>query len=401
MIERAISAFQSIYQRRPTAAALAPGRVEILGNHTDYNGGAVLAAAIDRHICMVGAPNDGRRVRVYSLDFKQTLEFELPDGSAAPPSLGVDWGDLIGAALYCLRRENVPTVVFDAVVLGNIPIAAGLSSSAALTVSTAKLAEQLVCKQAPGDMPAAALTLHKLAQLMQQAEHVGLGVRCGLLDPFTSIHGKQGALLVLDSALGSGTTVPLAQKQEATPAIVIVDSRTPRSLSASRYNERRRECERAFEQLVLTLPHPPAHLCQISLELFGRVEHALEPVLRRRARHVIGEHARVLQAVAALLGGNVARLGALMRESHSSSRVNFENSTERLDLICEVADEQRACLGSRLTGAGWGGCTLHLVQRDAADEFTEFVVREVLERSGATVEAYVTQASDGARAFAL
>ncbi len=402
-VDRAVAAFRQAFGDAPTCAGVAPGRVEVLGNHTDYNGGLVLAAAIDRTIVVVGRESAQPQIRIVALDCAERAEFGLAEllardtPATSLPTAGQYWADLMRGSLRALYDARVSVLPFDAVLTGSIPIGAGLSSSAALTVATAMLQRGLQAiaagRGAPMSRGVADLSLIDLARAMQQAEHLAVGVRCGLLDPFASLHGRQDALLVLDSAAATGQAVSFGGQA---PALVVIDSKQSRALGQTAYNDRRDECERAAAQVSIALGRPVPHLCSVTPGELAQAEPLLDDDVCRRARHVISEQARVREAIEAVQAGDAARLGALMRASQLSSMRDFDNSTDRLDLICRIADAQPECDGGRLCGAGWGGCTIHLVAPDAAAAFAQRVASAVETASSAPVEAHVLRASDGA-----
>ncbi|MCK4341460.1 MAG: galactokinase [Phycisphaerae bacterium] len=368
----------------PAACGIAPGRVEILGNHTDYNGGCVLTAAIDRHVVAVGRSIDENAVRAQSLNFDTPAEFRLDELSPEP---GGNWGDYVKSVFAALRWAGVPVGGVEFVVASDVPVGAGLGSSAALEAAVAMLVLQLYPHL---------IETPELAALLQRGEHEFAGVRCGLLDQFSSLHGRSDGVIFLDCASCHYEVFSLGPRP---PAIVICDSRVRRQLRRDApYNVRRRECEAARQQFSRLLGRELSGLCDVSSADLRNVGHDVPEPLLSRAWHVIGEHERVIAARDHLRAGEVHRLGALMIESHKSSRTRFENSCAALDRLCEAAAHQSGYLGGRLCGAGWGGCTVNLVELDAVEAFLGGMRRSREPRpDDPPPEIYVCHASDGAR----
>ena len=353
-----------------SVSGYAPGRVELLGNHTDYNRGLVLAAAIDRGITISGAPRGDGVITLHSAFLESRVEIlpgerrPLPDRSWANYPLGV-------IQHFELAGHRIGG--FDASITSDIPAGAGLSSSAALEVATAQFL----------------MVLHEIrlepiavATLCQRAENEFVGVPSGLLDQATSVFGRKEHLVHFDFQTNDITAIPFP----ADLALVIANTAAQRQLAASEYNTRREECVAAAKALGVP------SLREISSAQLEASRDAMDPVLYRRASHIVGENERVGQAVAALKLGDAASLGALMNASHESSRTNFENSTPELDRLVETARDLPGVLGSRLTGGGFGGSTVTLAQAAAAEQ----VARE-LERHSPL--AFVCHAADGAAAY--
>jgi len=382
--DEARAAFQGVFGGTARACGIGPGRVELLGNHTDYNGGRVLTAAIDRAVVVAGGPRAGRRARVHSLVMGETAEFDLAQPQPHPTST---WVHYVQGVVAALRDNGADVPAFDALVAGNLPLESGLSSSAALATATAMFAGALCSWDAE---PA------RLAGMLQRAENEFVGVRCGILDPFSSLAGRADAVICLDCATLDCQWLPLGERA---PVIVLCDSGTPRSLAAAAYNQRRAECEQAAGMLADLLGRSVRHLCEVLPEELDAVASRLPAPLDRRARHVITENARVEVARAALQTGQAAELGRLMIASHASSRADFENSTDRLDRLQQAALGVPGCLGSRLCGAGWGGSTVSLVLPDAVERFAAAIEEMWRAEEGvATPPAVlVCRASAGAR----
>ena len=285
MTDEAVAAFRRVFGAAAEACGIGPGRVELLGNHTDYNGGCVLTAAIDRQVVVAGRRRSGRTVTVHSVAMNQTAAFDLGRPGRTPDA---PWLIYVQAVVRALAEAGAAVPAFEAVITSDLPVGSGLSSSAALECATARLIE---CFTRIG------LDSTALARLLQRAENEFVGVRCGILDQFSSLHGRAGTAIFLDCAALEYEHVPLGERA---PSIVLCDSHTPRSLADGRYNERRSECEQAVALLSEALGRPVEMLCQVSLAEFETVASALPDVPAKRARHVIEEHDRVLRARDAL-----------------------------------------------------------------------------------------------------
>jgi len=388
LIQRAAHAFSLQFGGPPDACGVAPGRVEILGNHTDYNGGGVLTAAIDRYVVAVGRAIDEPVVRALSLDIPAPVEFRLDELSRES---GGSWGDYVRCAFAALRWVDAPVGGAEIIVTGDVPAAAGLSSSAALEAAAAMLVLQLY------PHPIEPL---KLAATLQRGEHEVVGVQCGMLDQFSSLHGRSDCVLFLDCASNEHEALSLGP---CPPAIVLCDSNVRRQLRRDApYNVRRRECEEARQHLSRLLGRKLSGLCEVSSAELRAVQRDVPEPLLSRARHIIGEHERVIVARDYLRAGEAEHLGALMIESHKSSRMHFENSCPALDRLCERAAGQPGHLGGRLCGAGWGGCTVNLVASDAVESFIEGMRRTRGASPGdPPPEIHLCHATDGAQGWRL
>ena len=349
------------------ASAYAPGRVELLGNHTDYNNGVVLAAAIDRGLTVAGIGRTDNLVILSSRNAGRQTHLSLGD---LAPQIEERWANYPLGVIQQFLRADFAITGFEAEISGDLPAGAGLSSSAALEVATAGLLMKL------NELRLAPL---EVAKLCQRAENDFVGVRSGLLDQVTSVFGQAEHLIYFD--FQTEEIRALAMPQGC--AFVIAETGTKHDLLQSFYNQRREECAAAADALgVESLREvTPEHL-----ELGGD---SLDPVLRRRAAHIVGENDRVWRALAALEKGDAVALGGLMNASHESSRVNFENSSPELDALVERARALPGVLGSRLTGGGFGGGTVSLVRQEAAEE-----VAAALKPHGR--EAFVCRPADGA-----
>ncbi|RUL88997.1 galactokinase [Tautonia sociabilis] len=401
--DRARAAFLSRFGAEATCVGIAPGRVELLGNHTDYNNGLVLAAAIDRLTAVAGRPAGGREAWLYSEPFDDLYGF--PIDAPGPEPTG-SWGRYVrGVCLAMADRLGPIRSGFEAAVAGDVPLEAGLSSSASLEAAVALfLLGAGLLGQEQEEAAVEVDDRMALAHTLRKAENQYVGVASGLLDQFCALFGKTDHALMLDCASFTFERLPLG---EPAPAIVVCDSRTSRKLADGMYNRRREECDRIVSYFR---EHPPASsrsdpyrppppvesLRDVTLEDLNAYRERLDPVGFRRARHVLTENDRVRQGVEALRRGDVVELGRLMSASHASSRDDFENSSKALDVLIESAEAAPGFLGGKLSGAGWAGCTVNLVRADRAEEFAAAVVRDYSRRTGAEARAYVCRAADGA-----
>jgi galactokinase len=378
LIERA---FQKLYGNSPEVVVRAPGRVNLIGEHTDYNDGFVLPAAIDRAIQFAGRRRNDRTVRVHSLDFQAASEFSLDDIRRDESQR---WSNYLRGVTRFLQEDGHALVGADLVFGGEVPREAGLSSSAAFEVGATVFWQRL-----------AGLTLDPVyvVKLSRRAENEFVGVPCGIMDQFISALGKRDHALFLDCRDLTYRHVPL----RADVKIVVCNSGVKRALARSEYEVRLKQCRQAVTQLG-TAGLAVTSLRDVESEDLETAREALSEILLRRARHVVSENERVLEAVRVLEQGDVERFGELMNASHVSLRDDYEVSSKELDTLVELAWKQPGCLGARMTGAGFGGCTVNLVRAEAAEDFAE-AVRSGYEQSlGLKGEVYVCQASDGALA---
>lgn len=362
----------------------APGRVNLIGEHTDYNDGFVLPAAIDRDVILAARARADRRVRVYSLDYRERVEFSLDDIAY---DLDHPWSNYLRGTLSILAAKGFPVAGMDVVVAGEVPQGAGLSSSAALETATAVAARVLGGFTLDGP---------ELALACQAAENKFVGVNCGIMDQFASTLGTARNALFIDCRSYEYELVPVP----AGYRIVICDSGVRRGLKDSEYNLRRAQCEEAARLLRADRPGIKA-LRDVTPEELASLRSKLPPEIGRRATHVVSENARVLKSVAALRAGRVTEFGRLMADSHASLRDLFEVSCPELDALVEVALGLPGVLGARMTGGGFGGCTVNLVREDLVDDFARTLLAEYRGRvspARLSVEprVYVCRAEDGA-----
>jgi galactokinase len=376
--------FKKEFNEEPQLIARAPGRVNLLGEHVDYNDGLVLPAAIDREVQLAASLTDGQRVNLYAIDLDERITFSL---ETLDEKVDVNGKPLPGWALYpaavawALQEVGLQVGGIRAVYSSDIPIGAGLSSSAAVEVGFGAL------WQALGGWEIDRLTL---AKLCQRAENVYVGLSCGLMDQFASANGIAGHALCFDTRSLKWETAPLPQGT----GLIIADSSVRRALTSSAYNQRRAECEQAVESLKHWMPGIQS-LRDVSTTEFAAYSFYLPPVVRRRAEHVVKEIARVQSALSALRREDTRAFGALMYSGHASLRDLYEVSTPELDTLVEITRQLPGCFGSRLTGAGFGGCTISLVEEAKAPEFIQGLKDRYQQETGRQAQVYSCKASDG------
>jgi len=385
-----LKAFQERFSQKPQLAARAPGRVNLLGEHVDYNEGLVLPAAIDRAVRVAAGPQSGGQVTLVALDLGKEVTLDLAqidqklDGRGHPLP---GWALYPAGVAWALGGAGFEVTGLQAVFTSDVPIGAGLSSSAAVEVAFA------VAWQALSGGPQDKM---ELARLCQRAENAYVGVNCGLMDQFASACGVQEHALYLDVRSLEWQPYPLPPNT----VIVIANSGVRRSLASSAYNERRAACEQAVELLRQYLPNIHS-LRDVSTQEFAAFGYYLPQPIRRRAEHVVKEIARVQSAVHALERGDAQVFGALMYAGHNSLRDLYEVSVPELDLLVRIARGLPGCFGARLTGAGFGGCTVNLVDEAAAPAFVDALSGVYLEQSGQQAQVYLCRASPGAELIEL
>ena len=357
-IEAARSAFAREFGRSPERVALAPGRVNLIGEHTDYNEGWAVPCAIDRQAMVLAAPRSDRQVRVRAWDIAESGEFP----SDAPRRQGT-WLDYVGGIFFALAEEGFDCRGFDLGITSRVPTRAGLSSSAALGVAlAAALDGGLDLGLSPLDW----------ARIAHRGENVFVGVRCGILDPFASALGQPGHALKLDCRSEEFELVPFAGRELA---ILLVHSGVERRVASGAYSQRVGECARALQMAreAGVASRSARSLRDLELADLPGLEAALDPVSFRRVRHVLSENVRVEEFCRALEAGDLDALGVSLRAAQGSLRDDYAVSTPEIDWLCELGDECEGVVGSRLTGAGLGGFTLHLVFPDQMAMATESI----------------------------
>jgi galactokinase len=385
LVDHITNVFREKFGRAPTHLARAPGRVNLLGEHVDYNDGFVLPAAIDRVTYLAFSPTDSDQITLVAVDFEQQASFSpqtIPtktqtDGSALP-----EWTQYPAGVMWALRENQLETPGMNAVYSSDVPRGSGLSSSASV---------EMVFMIAWQTLGRWALPAMQRALLGQKAENQYVGVNCGIMDQFASACGVENNLLLLDCRALEWKTIPLPENI----SIVIADTRVRRKLTSGEYNKRRAACEDAVRLLKEDLPDIQS-LRDVSVEDFNRLAGNLPEVVSKRARHVVEEIERSKQAEALLEAVNILRFGELMNECHISLRDLYEVSCPELDIMTRVAQSLEGCYGARLTGAGFGGCTVNLVEREKAEQFSQQLAKGYEVETGYPPEIYITRASRGA-----
>lgn len=383
MKKRLIKEFTDIFEVPGEALFFSPGRVNLIGEHTDYNGGMVFPCAITFGTYAVVSKRTDSCMRLFSNNFKekgiidvalQTLHYDKKD----------DWANYVKGVLYFLQQEGfeIPCGL-NILIEGNIPNGAGLSSSASLEVLTGTILKETF------QLPISKLDIIKLSQ---KAENQFVGMNCGIMDQFIIGMGKKDHAIALDTGTLEYTYAPVQLKQAS---IIIMNTNKQRGLTDSKYNERRAECEHALSQIQTVVKIK--NLCDLKETEFEKVQHVItSPVERKRARHAVLENIRVKKAIAALEKNDIEEFGALMNASHISLRDDYEVTGIELDTLVESAWNQSGTIGARMTGAGFGGCAIAIVRNDDIEDFTVAVRREYTQAIGYEPDFYIASIGDGA-----
>ena len=383
MKKRLIKEFTDIFEVPGEALFFSPGRVNLIGEHTDYNGGMVFPCAITFGTYAVVSKRTDSCMRLFSNNFKekgiidvalQTLHYDKKD----------DWANYVKGVLYFLQQEGfeIPCGL-NILIEGNIPNGAGLSSSAPLEVLTGTILKETF------QLPISKLDIIKLSQ---KAENQFVGMNCGIMDQFIIGMGKKDHAIALDTGTLEYTYAPVQLKQAS---IIIMNTNKQRGLTDSKYNERRAECEHALSQIQTVVKIK--NLCDLKETEFEKVQHVItSPVERKRARHAVLENIRVKKAIAALEKNDIEEFGALMNASHISLRDDYEVTGIELDTLVESAWNQSGTIGARMTGAGFGGCAIAIVRNDDIEDFTAAVRREYTQAIGYEPDFYIASIGDGA-----
>lgn len=384
-IDDAMQAYKRCFDSTPTIAARAPGRVNIIGEHTDYNDGYVLPMAIEHDTLILGVPRQDQvlNMRAETLGRSARLRADAPARSEQEP-----WTDYVSGVIAELQKLDYPVSGADLLIVGDVPVGCGLSSSAALEMAVLAFFEKAGAFQMQGP---------DAARLGQRVENDFLGLSTGIMDQFISRCGRSGHALFLDCRSYDYTLVPVAFKDAL---FVIANTACPRGLTASKYNERVSECTAAVEVLKRAKDNGNKLRDYTLADLEG-VQHAMDPLHFRRARHVITENARTLAARAAMESGSLEHLGTLMTESDTSLKDDYEVTSPELDILTTIARRLPGCYGARMTGAGFGGCTINLVAKSAVESFSAQLLEDYKKETGRTGEVYISAPADGAGALFL
>ena len=380
IITQARDAFASVFEGRADVVVQAPGRVNLIGEHTDYNEGFVFPAAIDRWAVVAARSRIDSRVRIYSAMHEEVAEFRVDDVLEAQGN----WADYPKGVVREFQKLGHSLCGFDAAIVGNVPMGAGLSSSAAVEMAVGK--GLIVLNRVEISGP-------DLALLGQRAENHFVGVNCGIMDQFISANGRAGHALFLDCRDLSFDLVPLFGDDVQ---IVICNSGVTRGLTDSAYNDRRSACESGVSLLARAMGKDMRALRDVSMEMLDVYGGALSETVLKRCRHVITENERTQRAVVLLKDGDLSGFGQLMVASHESLRDDYEVSGKELDLLVEIALNVPGVFGARMTGAGFGGCTVNVVERDAVPVLTDTINEQYPGTTGLTPEIYVCSAVNGA-----
>jgi len=358
----------------------APGRVNLIGEHTDYNDGFVMPAAIQFHTTVAGAARADDRLVILSENYGEEVEFSLAE---LPTRARKHWSDYVAGVAVKLKEHGVRLRGANLLIGGDVPQGAGLSSSASVEVAVCRSFLELA-----GESMATA----DLALLCQRAENEFVGARCGIMDQFIAVHGQRDHALLLDCRNLEYGQQPLPESVR----LVICNTMVRHSVAGGEYNQRRLECEAGARFFAERRAGVKA-LRDVSTEEFHRHENELTPTIRKRCRHVISENARVLAAAEALRRDDLAEFGRLMAQSHASLRDDFEVSCRELDMMVKLASEVEGVYGARMTGGGFGGCTVNLVRNESVENFKAKLQTGYERATGQVPEVYVCTASDGVR----
>lgn len=386
MYNELVNKFKKVFADGGTPRVFfAPGRVNLIGEHTDYNGGHVFPCALDVGTYAVAQLREDQKVRLYSMNFEEIGIVEFPLQEDLVYEKAHDWANYPKGVLkeFADRGWGVNKGV-DVLYYGNIPNGAGLSSSASIELATAVMLNELF------EINADTLELVKLSQ---HAENEFIGVNCGILDQFSIGMGKKDSAVLLNCQTLEYQYSPLKLEDAV---IIIANTNKRRQLGESKYNERRSECERALKDLQKVLNI--SSLGELTPEQFEQHKHLIEDeTCRKRAKHAVYENARTLKAVEYLNNGNIEQFGKLMNESHVSLRDDYEVTGKELDSLVQAAWETNGVIGSRMTGAGFGGCTVSIVKKDAVETFKKQVGERYTKETGLVADFYVVNVGDGAR----
>ena len=381
-IDQLKSAYEAAYQKSATDIFFSPGRVNLIGEHTDYNGGFVFPCALSFGTYILLSKNDEQKINFRSLNMEAIYSLELTQLSEPLPNKA--WANYpLGVFAQFIKRGISITQGYDILFWGNVPAGAGLSSSAAMEVVTA---------YALNDLLGTNYGLADLAKIGRAAEHEFAGVMCGIMDQFASAHGKVDHAIYLNCDTLEYDLVPV--KLDGIK-VVVTNTHSPHKLDSGSFNDRVRQCQLAVEQINVV--RPIQYLAELSQVEFEQIKDAItDETAHRRARHVVGEVQRTKDAVEALKNGDIVKFGQLMNQSHVSLRDDYEVTGPQLDALAEAAWKIDGVLGSRMTGGGFGGCTVSLVREEAISAFIEKVGAEYTEKTGLTADFYIAEIGEGA-----
>lgn len=390
--------FEKAFGKPPAVIVAAPGRLELLGNHTDYNQGLVMSLAVDKYIYIAGSPRNDAVVELASSSFPDSRERFYLDGIQKNPES--PWANYTKGVLLELRRRGVHFTGFNAAIHGTIPFGAGLSSSAALEMASAMVVRQLYPytltangpaeppkREGGGLPPLKAGEKLEIAKVGQVAESKFVGVNCGLLDQISSLFGKAGHVIQIDFM---HTTVEHSPMPPGV-AVIVCDSAVKHDLSEGQYNELREHCERAAQKLGVP------SLRQVTPDQLSHAKAGLTQREFQCAYHIVGENQRVVFGERALRDGDLHQFGQYLFQSHESSRDFFKNSIHELDVLVEIAGSLTGCYGARLTGGGFGGATINLVREECVDAFMKGLSDAYFARTNIRTTPWRARVVDGAQ----
>ena len=380
-IAQLVDKFSEVHGASPDIIVRAPGRVNLIGEHTDYNDGYVLPIAIDRDVLIAASATNDMHVSLYSVNFDRVSAFNL-DRPIRKDAVN-DWSNYPRGVAVMLHRKRRRLLGANMAIQGDVPLGSGLSSSAALEVASAMVFKTLNHFE---------MEATEMALLCQAAENQFVGVNCGIMDQFISCLGEKDHALFIDCRTLDHEVVPLPTEGVK---VIVADTMKKRGLVDSEYNLRRAQCEEAVSILKTYLPQAKA-LRDVTVADFRRYGSFLPPTVRRRAEHIVYEDERVLKSVEALRAGKIDSFGHLMYQSHESLRDSYEVSCRELDVMVDAARKVPGVYGSRMTGAGFGGCTVSLVADEAVEEFLRRVPAEYKARIGIDPVVYVCRPESGA-----
>jgi galactokinase len=381
-IHRLKALFAELYGGHPTVYR-APGRVNLIGEHTDYNDGFVMPAALNLYTYVAVTPRPDRRLLVYSENFDEACDVDL---DSIRPGKSGHWSDYIRGVVGVLESSGYKLRGADLVITSEVPLGSGLSSSAALEVSTAWAL--LSNSEINVDRNA-------IPQICQQAEHLYPETKCGIMDQFISCHGRAGHALMLDCRSLDFQLLPLPGDVR----LMVCNTMVRHEHASGGYNTRQGECQEGLRALQQALPEIRA-LRDVTIDELEQHRSRLSPLIYKRIRHVVTENERVKMAASALQAADMAKLGELMADSHRSLRDDYEVSTPELDLMVELARDQKDVYGARMTGGGFGGCTINLVHSARAGEVQQRLEQNYEAKTGLSPTIIICEASDGAGAVA-
>lgn len=380
-----IKEFSKRYGSEPEHLFFCPGRINIIGEHIDYNGGKVMPCAISMGTFLAVSKNTAKRIRFQCLNFPEVAELHLQESYS---KAGNQWFNYPLGVIHEFIQNNYPISGLDLLYYGNLPIGAGLSSSASIEVLTAF---------ALSEMFAVDLTKKEIALLSKKVENEFIGVNCGIMDQFAVAFGKKNNAILLDCETLDPEYIPL---ELGDYILAIINTKKERSLVGSKYNDRFFECGTALKQLKKNLSITT--LCDLDLKSFIRNQSLIQdPVIRKRTEHVISENERVKLAAESFKSGDIVSFGKLMYESHRSLKELYEVSCTELNTIIDFCKTFAGCIGARMTGAGFGGCAIALIRNENFDEFEAKISNYYTEKIGYNPEVYKTEIGDGVREISM